>query len=223
MLDAAQFLANHHFEAAIFDFDGTIALSGKIWNDIDTIFCERRGIQWTPELATNVAALGFSKGAAYMVDRFNLDEKPEDIVAEWTSLATQIYTKQVTLRAGVESYLTQLRNAGIPIALATSNSPEVLESLEPRVALNNLFDKVLYAQHVGKSKHHPDIYVHTAAALNTDPACCIVFEDIVPAINSAKQAGCTTIGVFADDPAQDVEKVQEASDCFLYDWQDLLV
>ncbi|WP_051353828.1 HAD family hydrolase [Atopobium fossor] len=223
MLDAAQFLDNHHFEAAIFDFDGTIALSGRIWNDIDTIFCERRGIQWTPALAANIAALGFSKGAVYMVEHFNLNEKPEDIVAEWTSLATQLYTKQVTLRKGVESYLTQLRNAGIRIALATSNSPEVLGSLEPRIHVDSLFDEVFYAQQVGKSKHHPDIYLHTAAALHTHPSSCVVFEDIVPAINSAKKAGCTAVGVFADDPTQDVEKVQEVSDCFLYDWQDLLV
>ncbi|ERL13877.1 MULTISPECIES: HAD family phosphatase [Atopobium] len=223
MTAAAQFLATHHFETAIFDFDGTIALSGKIWHEIDSIFCKRRGLTWTPELANHIAALGLNKGAIYMVERFNLNEKPADIVAEWTEQATQMYTSRLTLRKGVESYLAQLHSAGIHTALATSNNPEVIESLEPRVAIHSLFDQIVYTQQVGKSKHYPDIYVHTAQACDTDPNNCIVFEDIVPALNSAKQAGCTTVGVFSDDPIQDVKEIQDASDCFLYDWQDLLI
>ena len=38
------------FEAAIFDFDGTIAHTHHIWKLVDQEFFESRGIPYTPEI-----------------------------------------------------------------------------------------------------------------------------------------------------------------------------
>ena len=39
------------FKGAIFDFDGTLAESAGVWNEVDKIFLERRGLEWTPDFA----------------------------------------------------------------------------------------------------------------------------------------------------------------------------
>lgn len=209
------------FEAAIFDFDGTIAWSADVWNKVDHTFLARRGLPYTPDFSCDIAALGFAAGARYVIDRFGLDEKPEDICDEWNELARDLYAKQVSLRPGVEPYLVALRNAGIPLALATTNDPEVIRSLAPRVDIEGLFDSLVFGCEVERSKNHPDIYLEAARRIGAEPAGCVVFEDIVPGLLSAKRAGMTACAVRSNDPSQTIADIVEAGDLFLEDWRDI--
>ncbi|MBQ6651366.1 MAG: HAD family phosphatase [Atopobiaceae bacterium] len=208
-------------QAAIFDFDGTLASSSFVWNEVDHTFLERRGHAWTPDLAQHLAALGFAEGALYVIDRYGLDEDPQDICDEWNALANDIYATEVDLRPGAREYLDALRASGIPLALATTNDHDVLASMAPRVDVYKLFDVVVCGTDVTKTKRHPDIYLEAARRLGVSPSGCIVFEDIVDGINSARRAGMVTCAVASGDVTQDPDAVRRAADVFLADWTDL--
>jgi len=49
------------FEAAIFDFDGTIAHTHHIWKLVDQEFFESRGIPYTPEIGKILSPLRFRR------------------------------------------------------------------------------------------------------------------------------------------------------------------
>ena len=210
------------FEAAIFDFDGTIALTGDIWHQVDRLFLERRGLTWTPDYAVKLAALGFDDGARYTIEAYGLDgETPEDICAEWTEMSEELYASTVVLRDGVEDYVRALRDAGVRVALATTNNSQVLGSLRPRVDVFDLFDSCVFGHDVERNKNHPDIYLEAARRLDVSPQKAIVFEDIVPALESAKRAGCTTCAVASGEVFQNVDDLRAAADLFLRDWRDI--
>ena len=209
------------FGAAIFDFDGTIARSGHVWSQVDHVFLESRGIEWTPDLSAELASRGFSKGAEYVIERYGLDETPEAICREWDAMGSELYPRLVELRPGAEKYVRSLRAAGVPCALATTNDSRVLGSLAPRIDVEGLFDTVVYGTDVTRDKNHPDIYLEAARRLGVSASSCVAFEDIAAALRSARAAGMATCAVCSGDETQDVSAVSAAADMLLCDWRDL--
>lgn len=208
------------FEAAIFDFDGTISQTGWIWHEANRSFLARRGIAYSQELAIRMAPLSFEDGAACMAEECGLGEPTKDICAELSRISLFHYRSGARLRPGVEEYLRALRSTGIGIALATSNSPEIIGVLE-HVPVSDLFDHCVYERDVGVPKNRPDIYLEAARRLGCEPSRCAVFEDITTAARTAHEAGFVTCGVRSGDYTQDMGLLGEVSDMLLSDWEDI--
>ncbi|MGI6755835.1 MAG: HAD family hydrolase [Atopobiaceae bacterium] len=208
------------FKAAIFDFDGTIAETAQIWHEVDRTFLGARGIQVTDDYARTLSVLGFEAGARYTIERYGLKEKPEDICAEWNRMGRALYRSRVTLRPGAEKYIRSLRQLNIPCALATTNDPEVLDAME-HVDVSALFDTRVHSRDVGAAKDEETIYLEAASRLGVEPCDCMVFEDIVVGLLSAKRAGMMTCGVMSNDPTQQVPEIRSTADFFLKSWEDI--
>ncbi len=209
------------FDGAIFDFDDTIALSGPIWHTVDTMFFERRGLPLEPDVPARLAALGFREGAEFVIGRYGFSETPQEIMDEWNELGSELYRENVALRPGVEAYLTALREAGVPVALATTNHPDVLSALAPRIDVDALFDTVVTSVDVSVPKDEPDIYLEAARRIATAPRRTVVFEDIPFGLEAAHRAGFLTVGVISGDVNQDVEAVRAAADLLIDGWEAL--
>ena len=222
MHELAERLLAHDFEGAIFDFDGTIAFTSHIWEEVDRAFLGSRGIEYTTEYANKLATLGFGPGAQYTIDTYGLSETVEDLHREWSAISKELYARDARLRPGAEAYIMALRDRGVPCALATTNDPDVLASIR-HVDVDALFDTCVHGSDVGCGKDKPDIFVEAARRLDVAPEDCLVFEDIAPAICSAKSVGMLTCGVRANDPMQDAEAVLDAADLWLDDWRDVAV
>lgn len=213
-------LLPHNVGAAIFDFDGTLADTAHLWHEVDQAFMSRRGLPLEPDYPERLAALGFAEGARYTIERYNLRETVADVCAEWMEASKHLYRTNVTLRPGASSYIRALREHGVPCALATTNGSAILESMD-HVDVRELFDVRVYGAEVKRGKDHPDIYLEAARRLDVAPESCVVFEDIVPALQSARRAGALACGVRANDPRQPVEQAKGAADVWLDDWCDL--
>lgn len=209
------------FDAAIFDFDGTLADSADVWNIVDRDFFSARDIEWGPYAANKLASMGFKDSSAWVVEHFGLDETPEQVREEWMAGAKHRFRDSVDLRPGTREYLAALRDAGVPIALATTNTREVLDVMKPRVDVDALFDHIICGDDGLPNKNHPDIYLEAARRMGADPARVVVFEDIPQAIRSAQEAGMVVIGVMSGDPTQAVDDVRKLSDHVLEDWRDI--
>lgn len=207
-------------KAAIFDFDGTIAHTSQIWHLVDMAFLGKRGLPYTDDYPERLAALGFKGGARYTIERFKLNETVEEVCAEWTRTSRDLYQANVELRPGVADYIDALRNANVPCALATTNGANVLGAMR-NVSVASLFDTCVYGEDVRHGKDHPDIYLEAARRLQVRPEDCIVFEDITPAVRSAKSIGMRTCGVRSNDPLQNAEELMALADVWLENWLDI--
>ena len=219
-MDSAHELWPFGRKAAVFDFDGTLADTAHIWYEVDHIFLNRRNLPYPDGYGEQLAALGFARGAQYTIDLFGLDESVEEICDEWNDIGRTMYREQVVLREGASNYILALRAAGIPCALATTNDVNVLSSMQS-FAPRDYFDVCTYGAEVGVGKDRPDIYLESARRLGMDPKDCLVFEDIVVALQSAKSTGMRTCGVRSSDPSQPAKRLRELSDLWLDDWRDI--
>lgn len=104
--------------------------------------------------------------------------------------------------AACKARLTEVAGAADAIAALTrpmavaSSSPTAF--LREKLALGGLleaFDPHVYsADHVGRGKPHPDVFLHAARNLGVDPAACVAIEDSVNGVLSARAAGMEVWG-----------------------------
>ncbi len=187
--------------ACIFDLDGTLVDSMDVWARIDEVFFRKRGLAVPDGYTEAIAALSFRQTAQYTAKRFLLEDTPEQLMAEWNAMAAEEYAVRVPAKPGALAYLARLAAAGIPMAAATSLPPALYAPLLARTGLGGFFTAVCSCEILGVGKDHPDVYLQAAAALRTPPAACAVYEDLLPALRTAKEAGFLTVGVY-DEPSR---------------------
>ena len=209
------------FGTAIFDFDGTLAETWHLWVDVDRIFFSSRGLEFDETASEMLATLGFEAGARWCIERYRLRESAADIVDEWNRLGSALYETRVELREGAERYLRGLRDRGVRLALATTNDQHVLRSMR-HVDVYSLFDEVVYERDVKKGKDHPDIYLEAARRVGAQPRECVVFEDILAGVRSAKAAGMQAVAVRCEDPRQPMRDLEHEADLAIDGWSALL-
>ncbi len=212
----------NNIKAAIFDLDGTLVDSMGVWNKIDIDFLGKRSIPLPKNLKDDITHLSFQQTAEYFKDRFKLNESTEDIMNEWHEMAYHEYSKNVKLKAGAKEYLEKLKASGIKIGLATSNSIPLLEATLKSNNIYSLFDAITVTDEVKKSKDNPDIYLLSAKKLNVAPEHCMVYEDILPAVNGAKLAGMKVTAVYDDASMDQMDMLKEKCDLYINNYHELL-
>ncbi len=184
-----------HIEAVIFDVDGTIADSMWMWKRIDKEYLERFGIPLPDTLQAEIEGWSFYETAVYFKKRFQIADPVEKIMADWNEMAWEKYEKEVPLKAGVREFMQLCKSRGIKMGIATSNSRELLETVERIHGLTEYISCIRTGSEVQKGKPAPDIYLAVAKELQVEPAKCLVFEDLTAGIMAGKNAGMKVCAV----------------------------
>lgn len=210
-----------NIKAAIFDLDGTLIDSMWIWDKIDEDYLSEKNIQVPENLNDEIAHLSFNQVAKYFKERFDLDDSLDEIKNSWNTMAYHHYSTDIKLKSGVKEFLDLLKSLNIKIALATSNSRELLEAALKSNGIYDYFDSITLTDEVSVGKHEPDVYLLAAKKLGVDPKDCLVFEDIIQAVRGAKKAGMKVIAVEDSRSLNDKEKLLIASDKFITDFSEI--
>jgi HAD superfamily hydrolase (TIGR01509 family) len=212
---------NVPLRAYIFDLDGTLLDSAFIWSRINRVFFEKRGIPYPTDYQQSIAAMPFPQVAAYTKERFGLPETPDQLMNEFLASAVDAYTHEIEMKPGAKDYLLRLRAAGHKLAVATAAPPAFHVPALEKHGIYGLFDAICTTQDAGAGKTRPDVFLLAAQKIGAQPVDCVVFDDILPAIQSAKSVGMTTCGVY-DTPANgDWPAIRETADYTIYDFRDI--
>lgn len=211
-----------NIEAVIFDLDGTLIDSMNIWAKIDEEYLGNFGLTVPEKLQEEITHLTLTETALYFKENFNIENKIEDIISTWHDMAFYHYSNTIKLKDGVIPYLKSLKDMNIKIALATSNSVPLLEATLKNNGIYDYFDAITTTEEVKKSKDNPDIYLLSAKKLNVSPENCLVFEDIVQAVNGAKLAGMKVYSIYDESSKSQKEELIRLSDKYILTFNELL-
>lgn len=81
------------------------------------------------------------------------------------------------------------------MAIATSGIEPNINFMFEHIDIQRYFPVVINSSHVSCGKPDPEIYIKASQALGVDPANCLVFEDAVVGIRSAKAAGMKVVAI----------------------------
>jgi HAD superfamily hydrolase (TIGR01509 family) len=207
-------------EAIIFDLDGTLIDSMGVWRKIDVDFLKKRGLKAPGDYFEAVNALGFRETANYTIKRFGLPERADDLMREWNEMAAYEYAHNIRLKPYVREYLDRLREGRVKTGIATSSPAVLCDSALKNNDIAGYFSVVCSADEAERGKEFPDVFILTAEKMSVSPEKCLVFEDTLTAIRSAKKAGMSVWGVYDDSSKNRLEEIKAISDGFLYDFRD---
>ncbi|KFJ01094.1 Haloacid dehalogenase-like hydrolase (HAD superfamily) [Bifidobacterium porcinum] len=208
-------------KAAIFDLDGTLLDSMGVWDQVDIDFLGKRGIEVPDDYMTTVSSMQFRQIAEYTIKRFDLDDTPEDLMNEWTEMATHAYATIVEAKPHALQYLAYLRQSGAKLAVATTLLPSMRVAAMRHTGLDEYFDVVCSVDEVGDTgKEEPDVYLKAAQLLDVAPQNCTVFEDILIGIRSAKAAGMRAWAMHDDSSDADWPTICDEADGIMFDFND---
>lgn len=207
------------FEAAIFDLDGTLINSMGIWEKIDADFLKKRGFEVPPDYIEAICACRFREAAEYTIHRFALPDSVDALIEEWNGMALHEYSHNIPLKPYAREYLLKLQSSGVRLAVATSLPAALYEPVLKNNHIYDFFDIICSVDEVERGKEFPDLFLYAASKLGVSNENCLVFEDILQAVCSAKQAGMTVYGVYDDSSRDHWEEIGKAADGILYDFQ----
>lgn len=181
--------------AMIFDMDGVIIDSNPWHKKSLRRFCEKHGYHLSDEYLKE-----------HIYGRSNKDwipvlfgELPESSIKalsdEKEALFRKMFKDHIRPITGLIPFLDNLKSHHIPMAIATSAPSDNVTFTLEHTGIGNFFDVILDESVVSKGKPDPEIYLKTAARLTYQPGNCIVVEDSLSGVESARRAGCKVIGI----------------------------
>ena len=209
-------------KGAIFDMDGTLMDSMWIWRDIDIEYLGRFGIAPPEDLQAKIEGLSFAETAVYFQEHFGITDSIEKIQSDWNDMAIDFYRHRIGMKKGARELLTQMKERGMKIGIATSNSVELTEECLAANGVADLFDTVRTSRDTPRGKPFPDIYLSVADEWGIAPEDLIVFEDIPNGAIAGKRAGMEVIAVADDYALPRREKLIRIADHFIEDFTQIL-
>jgi putative hydrolase of the HAD superfamily len=96
---------------------------------------------------------------------------------------------------GVGALLAEIRDAGIPAAIASSSPASWVMRASERLGIRAFFQAIVSGDDVTRRKPAPDVYLEAARRLGVDPMRAVAIEDSGPGIAAAHAAGMKTVAI----------------------------
>lgn len=183
--------------AVLWDMDGTLIDSEKLWDVSMAETCRRLGGEMTPALRT--ALLGGSADATMRMifEALELEPDPERMAAEndWLHQYTaELFETGLTWCDGAQEMLAALAAEQVPMALVTNTIRSLTDHALKTIG-TQWFSGTVCGDEVAHTKPAPDPYLRAAELLGVDPGDCLAVEDSATGAAAAEAAGCTVLVV----------------------------
>jgi len=208
-----------NISATLFDMDGTLVDSETLTEPAIEALCH--------ELGVDDVGLDCSMffGIAWLeIERALLDRHPQmtgkaDIATRLHEIYHQMLTDEPPplIRNSRESVIAA--NRLMPTAIVSSSGRQ---SIEETIRRMDIADNISYyagAEDYAASKPAPDGYLKAAEMLQTEAGECLVFEDSIPGMQSAKNAGMQIVAI--THRCNDIPAAREIADLVITDYSDL--
>lgn len=210
------------YTAVIFDLDGTLVDSMWIWEQIDIDFLVERGHELPADLQKAIEGCSFTETAHYFKERFNLEEDIETIKSIWIDMSKTFYAEKIFLKKGIQELLDLLKEKGIKMGIATSNSRELAESVLMNNNIRDYFEVLVTSCDVKKGKPEPDVFLKAAELMNVSPEECLVFEDTHAGVIAGKSAGMDVIAIYDALSEEYMDDIKASADHYLMCYSELV-
>lgn len=188
-----------NISGVIFDLNGTILDDEELYNIAFNRILKKIGVDTSKEIP-HERGVGVKEDWDIYKKQFKLTTKKtsEQLAAE----TQEEYLKQVeeiTVRPGFEELAEGLKDSGIKLALATSNTWEVTMKILEKVGLTDYFDSITTTEEVKFNKPDPDLFIVAADKLGFERNECLVIEDAPSGVEAAHRAGMKVIAISDDE------------------------
>ncbi|HYN92343.1 MAG TPA: HAD family phosphatase [Pilimelia sp.] len=192
----------------LFDMDGTLVDSEKVWDVALRELAAHYGGALSPAARLAMVGTSMAQSMALLHDDLGQPWRDPAVGAAWLEdRVVELFTAGLRWRPGARELLAEVRAAGVPTALVTSTARRLVEVALETIGRAN-FDVVVCGDEVAAQKPDPEPYRSAARQLGVPAAACVAVEDSPAGVASALAAGAAVLAVPAEVPLRPVAGVR---------------
>lgn len=177
------------YKAFIFDCDGTLAESMEVhfkaWRKVFAMHNAKFDFSW--DLFRSMGGIGLKRSVRLMNERFDDHLDPDAVVKDQAALVDDAIHHIRPNHEVVE--LAHKLAATHPLSVASGGHRDHVHYTLKLIGVDKIFPIVVTQDDVKLSKPAPDLFLLAAEKMGIKPADCLVFEDSMPGIQAAQNAG----------------------------------
>jgi beta-phosphoglucomutase len=185
-------------KAVIFDLDGVIADTAVVHHAAWQRLAGEIGVPFDDGIGERLKGVDRMASLDIILESASRTYSAEEKLA-LAERKNSYYRDQVeqlgpkNLLPGARAAIESVRRAGLKTGLASAsrNAPLLLQ----RLGIAELFDVVVDANRISRSKPDPEIFLAAASALGVAPDECLGVEDAAAGIASIRAAGMAAVGI----------------------------
>ena len=210
---------NYNMQGIIFDFNGTLYWDSQLhydaWREYSALLRDK------PFTDEEMRERMFGHTNSDIIE-YLIGKKPsQEMVEKYGKEKEAVYRKRCLLNPekfkladGAIELLDYLKEHNIPRTIATMSEWDNVEFYIKEFHLEKWFDidKIVYSDGTIPGKPAPDIFLIAAKKIGLNPNDCVVVEDAIAGINSARSAGIGNIIAIASlEPVEFYQKMEGVS------------
>lgn len=209
-------------KGVIFDLDGTLIDSMKIWTKIDRKLLRENGVKnIPPDISDRVRKMTIEESAQYFIDEFRLECTSEYIIKRIEELVRIEYEENIPLKPYAAEFLDYLDEKKIPYGVATATYKGLAEAVLKRCGIWERMRFLLTEVEYPLGKKFPDIFLGGAERLGAEPEEVLVVEDSLHCIETAAKAGFITAGVYDEVSWNEQSLIADTADYYVRSLKEL--
>lgn len=178
--------------------DGTLTDSEPLWHVAEHELIESHGKVVDPEIQKTFTGVDTPTMIHKLREAYGIEESHEVLYATLSSRIKALL-ETVDERSGATEFLAYLEALGMPTALVSNSSIEIIETSLSSQSWKDTFKGRFSAEHVKNAKPAPDLYLLAAKKLGAEPSRCLVLEDSLTGIRAGIRAGMTCAAIPSDE------------------------
>jgi HAD superfamily hydrolase (TIGR01509 family) len=184
------------FDAIVFDNDGLLLDTEEAWTRAQTTLFDRYGRVFEEQQKRSLLGTSSATAAAKLELMLDQPGRGFELVDECHELVMEEALAGAPPRPGALELLEEIRDAGLPVGLASNSSRVFVERvLSVAGLLNGHFELIVTADDVQHPKPAPDLYLAACAGLGVAPERTAALEDSNTGVTSARAAGLFVVAV----------------------------
>jgi sugar-phosphatase len=191
--------------ALIFDMDGVLIDSEPLWRRAEIEIFREVGLTLVDADCYQTQGYRIDEAVAFWFERAPWSGRScEDVAESIVARMAELIRSEGEPMPGVAAALDWAIASSWRLAVASSSSNFLIETVLDRFGFTDLFECTRSAEDEARGKPHPDVYRSAAEDLELDPGACIAIEDSAHGVASALAAGMRCVAVpppeTRDDP-----------------------
>jgi HAD superfamily hydrolase (TIGR01509 family) len=191
-------------DLVIFDCDGVLVDSEPISNGVLARLLSEEGLPTTlAESRRDYQGLLLSEVVEAAEARLGRP-LPAGWLAGYERERAEAFRRELRAVPGAAEAVREVSEAGVGVCVASQGRLEKIELTLGLTGLRNLFaaEALFSAEFVPRGKPYPDLFLHAARTMGTEPRRCTVVEDTPSGVTAAVAAGMHALGYAADADAR---------------------
>lgn len=210
------------YKIAIFDMDGTLIDSTPYWRLGAIEYLLSRHLPVPDNVLNGVFYRTSLASLAMAMKELHLDYDADEAWSEMTRRMRIHYANDVEGKPFAQDFLRMLTEKGVRCCVATAAPKEYAIEILDRLGFTPYLEHVYDNVEIGMKKESPAYFLRLAGLLGAAVDECMLFEDALYSIRSAREAGMRVTAIAEPCMRMDQTAIRELAERFVQDYRELL-